>query len=119
MKVIIAGSRNITNKLLVTKAITESGFNITEVVSGCARGVDRLGESVAKDNGIPIRQFPANWELYGKSAGAIRNKDMANYADALIAIWDGKSPGTKNMLNIAKKKGLQIHITMVVSEKVL
>ena len=81
-----------------------------EIVSGNALGVDKIGEKWGKSLGYKIKLFPANWGRYGKSAGYVRNKEMANYADALIAIWDGKSKGTKHMIDIAKKKGLKVFV---------
>lgn len=98
MKVIIAGSRDITDKWTVVEAVGATDWIIDEVVSGAARGVDRLGEEWAAIHNIPVKQFPANWDLYGKRAGFLRNAEMAAYADALIAIWDGKSRGTLNMI---------------------
>ncbi|MEA1980842.1 MAG: hypothetical protein U9N54_07710, partial [candidate division Zixibacteria bacterium] len=74
------------------------------------KGVDKLGEEYAEQNYIPLLKFPANWNKYGKRAGYVRNEEMANNADALIAIWDGKSKGTNHMINIAKKKGLLVAI---------
>jgi hypothetical protein len=114
MKVIIAGSRTITNPYVVGSAVAASGFEITEVVSGGARGIDWLGELWAKLSAKPCTVFPADWETHGKRAGVIRNKQMADYADALIAIWDGKSPGTKNMIEEAKKLGLKVYIYIYV-----
>lgn len=92
MKVIIAGSRTINDIKKVENAIFISGFKVTEVVSGNAKGVDRLGEEWSKNNGISIKKFPANWEKYGKSAGYIRNVEMAKYVGnkgGLIAVWGG------------------------------
>lgn len=103
MRIIIAGSRNITNYEYLSLACELSSFEpITEVVSGCARGVDRLGEEWAERNGVAIRRFPADWDLYGRSAGVRRNAIMADYADALIALWDGMSPGTLDMISRMK-----------------
>lgn len=112
MKVIIAGSRSVQNYDIVKQAIEDSGFlpQITEVVSGTARGVDRLGERWAKENGISVRFFPANWKKYGKKAGMIRNAEMAEYADALIAIWDNESPGTANMIRTMEKLGKKFYV---------
>jgi hypothetical protein len=110
MKTIIAGSRNITQYATVTRAIFEAGFDISEVVSGTARGVDQLGEVWAKRYQIPVKKFPANWDTHGKLAGFIRNTEMAEYADALIAIWDGQSRGTKHMIDIANRKGLKVYV---------
>lgn len=110
MKVIVAGSRSISDYDLVEQAIKESGFEITEIVSGCARGVDRLGEKYAFLNGLAVRAFPANWNMYGKRAGYLRNERMAIYADAVVAVWDGQSKGTKHMIDFAKGKGLHIFV---------
>ena len=112
MKVIIAGSRTITDFNLLKKVITASGFNITEVVCGGARGVDSLGQKWAELNNIPVKLFPANWNAYRKSAGYIRNKQMSDYADALVCIWDGSSKGSKHMLELADKNGLEIYLHM-------
>jgi hypothetical protein len=110
MKTIIAGSRGIDDLTIVNDAVQCSGFTITEVVSGTARGVDRLGEEWANINEKPIKRFPAKWDTHGKSAGVIRNVEMARYAEALIAIWDGESRGTKHMIDVARQKGLQVYV---------
>lgn len=110
MKVIVAGSRSIEDYNIVMDAIAESSFPLTEIVSGHAKGVDALGEKYAKENRIPLKIFEAKWRMLGKRAGYQRNIDMARYADALVAIWDGKSAGTKNMINIAKGYGLKIYV---------
>jgi hypothetical protein len=107
---IIAGGRDFSDY----EYLKEKCFNILpndcEVVSGGAKGADYLGERFAKENEIQIKKFPANWNLHGKSAGPIRNKQMAEYADALICFWDGESRGTKNMIDEATLRGLEIHI---------
>ena len=110
MRVIIAGSRFITDYDLVVKAVKESGFEITEVVCGAANGVDSLGERYAKENGIKLSYFYADWKGLGKRAGHARNIQMGNYGEALIAVWDGESKGTKHMINYAKKKKLLVYI---------
>jgi hypothetical protein len=113
MKVIIAGSRTITNYSLVVEAVKKSGFEITEVVSGGAGGVDRLGEEWAFEHKVPVKKFPADWKKHGKAAGMIRNKQMVEYSDALIAIWDSQSPGTANTIKNAKKKGIKLYVLEV------
>lgn len=110
MKTIIAGSRSIADPNIVSEAIAASGFTITEMVSGGARGVDRLGENWASAANIPIKRFIPDWDSHGKRAGFFRNTEMAEYADALIAIWDGKSRGTGHMISEAAKEGLQISV---------
>ncbi len=106
MNIIIAGSRGITDIKQVEKAmkyaleqwgIQES--DITSIFSGCATGVDRLGEKYASERSIPIEKYPALWDEYGKPAGIIRNILMAGEADALVAVWDGESRGTKHMIS--------------------
>lgn len=110
MKTIIAGSRTITNMLEVELACGESEFFITEVVCGGAAGVDQLGNDWARARKIPVKHFPADWRTHGKSAGPIRNRQMAEYAEALIAVHDGKSRGTKNMIEEATKRGLKVFV---------
>lgn len=102
MKVIIAGGRNFNNYELLKSTINNLNLNITEVVCGEARGADSLGRRYAEENNISIKSFPAKWDLYGKSAGMIRNAEMGAYADYLIAFWDKKSKGTKNMIDYMK-----------------
>lgn len=113
MRVIVAGSREIVDFSIIESAIIKSGFAITEIISGTARGVDKLGELYGEKNNIRVTRFPADWNRYGKSAGYIRNEEMAKNADALIAIWDGKSRGTKNMIDIATKKELKVFVLMM------
>ena len=113
MKTIVAGSRDGFGLADVYTAIARSGFErqITEVVSGGARGVDRFGEMWAQANATPIKQFIPDWNgPLGKAAGHARNRDMGDYADALVALWDGKSKGTKGMIDYAKKKGLKVYV---------
>jgi len=107
VKVIIAGSRTIFDYQLVLRAISESGFEITEVVSGKAPGVDRCGEWWAINNNIPVKEFPASFRGLGRAAGPIRNAEMAEYADALICVHNG-SRGSANMMRVARAMGLKI-----------
>ena len=110
MKTIIAGSRNIADYRIVERTVKESGFTITEVVSGCSRGVDRLGEEWAGRHSIPVKKFPAEWDRYGKSAGPRRNEQMVAYAEALITIWDGQSRGTGHVIGCATQHGLKVYV---------
>lgn len=118
MKVIIAGSRNIDDYALVVETIRRSGYEITEVVSGTAIGVDRLGERWALANSVPVKEMPADWNRFGNSAGPQRNRAMAEYADAAIIIWDGQSKGTRNMIEnmIRRKKPYHIGMTSATLE---
>jgi hypothetical protein len=107
MKTIIAGSRTFDSLSTLNEAIAMVPWEITEVVSGTARGADQLGETWAHAKGIPLKRYPADWDTHGKSAGYIRNEVMAKYGDGLVAFWDGKSRGTEHMINLAKKHGLR------------
>lgn len=101
MKLIIAGSRELGNRLestFVEDLIMEFGIGKPEeVVSGGAHGIDNLGESYASMARVEVSRFPADWDKYGKAAGPKRNRIMASYADALLLIWDGESRGSANM----------------------
>ena len=112
MKVIIAGSRTFSdyNFLRTNCDRLLSQFSNIEIVSGTAQGADQLGERYAREKGYDIKQFPANWDKYGKRAGYLRNDDMAQYADWLIAFWDGTSKGTKHMIDLANKRGIKVEI---------
>ena len=114
MRVVIAGSRDITDYVRLCKLIERSGFEITEVVSGMARGVDRMGQRWAVAHGVPIKEMPANWEKYGKRrAGPIRNRAIAEYCDAGIILWDGKSPGTRDMMNQLRNRDLPFVVDII------
>jgi hypothetical protein len=109
VKTIIAGGRNIIDRQWVDLAVEQSQFEITEVVSGTARGADTLGEEWAARNNVPVKRFPAEWDRLGKSAGYKRNQTMATYAEALILVWDGDSKGSGHMLAIAKALNLKVY----------
>ena len=80
------------------------------VVCGCAKGADKLGACFAHDKGLRVHSYPANWTKHGKRAGILRNVDMAQNADCLIAFWDGESRGTKHMIETALDRGLDVHV---------
>ncbi len=110
MKVIIAGGRDVPHSMavrLIVAALKESGWlnKIETIIEGGARGVDLAAKTFAKHMRWPVMTFEANWEEYGKSAGPIRNKQMAKECDALIAIWDGKSLGTRNIIESVNSLG--------------
>lgn len=119
MKWVITGSRNINDVSLITKildTILEKYGKPTEFIHGNCYGVDKIGERWAFNNNINIKCFPANWTKYGKSAGPIRNKEMADYCskdDVCIAIWDGSSKGTKNMIDTCRKNGIKVEINKI------
>jgi len=129
MKVIVAGSRNITDENLIFRILStihiKHQISITEVVSGRAKGVDSVGEKWAQNNGISTKLFPAKWNDltapntlirknrygdYNARAGFDRNESMAVYSDMLIAFWDGSSNGTAHMIQTAKKHKLTVFL---------
>lgn len=114
-RVIIAGGRDFQDYELLKEKCDNilkerSGTQKIIVVSGAARGADKMGERYANEKGYTIEQYPADWKHLGNAAGPIRNAQMANSADALIAFWDGQSRGTKNMINVARTKGLLVRV---------
>lgn len=102
MKLIIAGGRTFEPSYALINGIIQlhriyRHEPIVEIVSGAASGVDTAGELWASEYNVKVKKFPANWDLYGKSAGPLRNQAMAKYADALLLIWDGESRGSASM----------------------
>lgn len=122
LRIIIAGSRDFNDYELLKREVLNivkydnRPKEYVKIVSGCARGADTLGERFAKEFGLEVNRFPADWDNLGKRAGYVRNAEMAKFAVAdgnyglLIAFWDGKSKGTKHMIDLAEKKGLEVHI---------
>jgi len=110
VRTIIAGSRDCTDYAHVAAAMKGCGWVPTLVLSGCAKGADKLGEEWAKNNGVPVELHPADWTKYGKSAGIHRNLHMAANADALVALWDGESHGTSHMIQAAQGIGLRVFV---------
>ena len=115
-RIIVAGGRDFTDYALLSETLDVIFERYTlhevQIVSGSCRGADALGERYAREHGITIKRFPANWLAYGKAAGPIRNREMAEYAakcdGMLVAFWDGKSRGTASMIRLAEKYGLRI-----------
>lgn len=123
LRIIIAGSRDFNDyKLLkdsmrdILKNTALEDINKIKIISGTARGADQLGERFAKQFKLEVIRFPADWDKYGKRAGYIRNEEMAMYSakddnyGMLVAFWDGESRGTKHMIDLAKKHGLEVHV---------
>ena len=117
MKTIIAGSRCICDAEVLKAAIAESGFLITRVISGDARGVDKLGIEWAHENLVPVETFKPQWVgpdgEYRPYAGNTRNRDMARVSEALIAVWDGRTKGTKSMIKEAERLGLKVFVKLI------
>ena len=116
LRTIIAGSRSITRASAVNDIIESCGWKISQVISGCAKGVDAIGQVWAMKRRIPVLRYPAEWRPrpgeVDSQAGMRRNCYMAKNADALIAVWDGRSSGTKAMINIARARGLRVHVVI-------
>lgn len=98
------------NKLFENKILLDHDKDEIQIISGNAKGIDKLGERYAKENGYKLLLYPANWDKYGKKAGPIRNSEMIKIANLLIAIWDGNSKGTKDIIDKAKSHDITTYI---------
>lgn len=107
MKVVICGGRAFNDMRVLVEAVRDSGFDISEVVSGGASGADSLAIYYANANGIPLRLFKADWKHLGRVAGPLRNREMAQYAEAVIALPGGR--GTADMVRNARMFGLKVY----------
>lgn len=107
MKLLIAGSRTFDDypylKWVIDPLIIE--HKITEIISGGAKGADKLAEKYAKDHNLNMTVVPADWNTYGKSAGYRRNKQMVDMTNFTVVFWDGKSRGTEHTINLAREAG--------------
>lgn len=113
MKIIIAGGRDFENyAYLKEKCDSLIKSDSVTIVSGAASGADSLGVRYAEEKKLKVDLFPANWKEFGKRAGVLRNEAMANYADVLIAFWDGKSRGTRHMIDAAHERGMPTYVFM-------
>ena len=112
----IAGSRTITDIRHVRLAVERCGWEITAVVSGCARGVDMLAIEFAKAEGLPYIEYTVtarDWAREGKAAGVNRSREMIRCSEGLIAVWDGYSRGTKHTIGMAQRSGINLYIHLV------
>jgi hypothetical protein len=114
-KLIVAGGRDFDDyqtlhDTLMQLANTVYHDRAVSIVSGMARGADALGGKFARENDVKLYEFPADWEEYGKRAGFIRNQQMADFSDGLLAFWDGKSRGTAHMIETMRKAGKPVHL---------
>ena len=123
VKLAIIGSRDFTDYDKLCKTINkyflqvdfkgDDSYGIDEIISGAARGADLLGAKFAKENGIKLTEFPALWDVYGKSAGFRRNEDIVKSADCVLSFWNKTSRGTQNALNHAKNHNKETIIIYV------
>ena len=120
MRVIVAGSRFFENYEFVSSQLDGilKDTNVTQIICGMANGVDLLGKRYAKEKGLIVCEFPADWDKYKKAAGPIRNRQMAEHGLLLILFWDGKSPGSKNMLETMKRMNKKI-IEIIIPKELL
>lgn len=113
-KLVVAGGREFNDYPLLKERLDfflmDVDIKDIEIVSGKARGADFLGERYAEENGILIKEFPADWDTHGKRAGYIRNSEMASYGTHCVVFWDGVSKGSKMMIELAKRKGLVVRV---------
>lgn len=116
MIVSITGSRTITDYKLVCQAVNESKFDVTKIISGGAGGVDALARIYAYNHGIPFEEYPANWKLFGKRAGPIRNKEMEKQIEAAVVIWNGASKGTKHYIELVKASKKPLYLKQVANK---
>ena len=130
LRIIIAGGRDFadfdllkkeTNRIIKMIVETKIPKEKVTIVSGCAKGADALGEKYATTYGLKLHKIPANWEKFGNRAGYLRNREMAKFVSGmdeeverpkgvLIAFWDGKSRGTKHMIETAKNFKLDVYV---------
>ena len=110
IKLIIAGCRNFQDDRIFRSIMEKLTIAPDEIVCGMAKGADEMGRQWAIANGIPVKEFPPDWDAYGNAAGPIRNKAMAEYGTHLLAFWDGKSRGTAGMIDLAKRHDLKVKV---------
>lgn len=114
LKVIIAGGRDYIpqqkHKQQILHLLSNHSPKEIEIVSGGARGADKFGEDIAKEMGYNLSVFKADWDKHGKAAGYIRNAEMKEYSDCLIALWDSESRGTANMIEQMMNAGKPVRI---------
>ena len=118
MNIAIAGCRDYTNydeaAAFIDMCICKyAKVNDIVILSGGCRGADALGEKYAKEHGHDILRFPAKWDIYGRTAGIVRNKEIAVAANLVICFWDKKSKGTKNLIENANKMGKVLYIKVI------
>lgn len=116
MKLIIAGSRDLDGISYVSDALLDSPWSmekLSEVVHGGADGIDSSAEEWANLFNVSTTVFEPDWDKHGKAAGPIRNAEMAEYGDALVAVWDGESRGTRSMIEKALDEGIEVYVKVV------
>lgn len=109
MRIVIGGSRNYNNYEYFAETLDhllcDVAKNEITILSGHCKGVDLMAECYAKERGISLELYPADWDAYGRAAGPMRNKIMVENCDLVIAFWDGSSKGTRSLIDYARKQG--------------
>lgn len=120
-KLIVAGSRGFNDYGLLSKtlfSLAETTYKdvAVSIVSGMARGADALASDFARQHGVTLYEFPADWNAYGKRAGFLRNEAMGRFADGLLAFWDGESNGTRHMISFMENQSKPVHTQIFVTD---
>jgi hypothetical protein len=113
VRLIVAGTRTFTDRERLYAELDRRSHVISEIVHGGAPGADRLAWDWAIARDVASMRFPAQWEKYGRAAGPIRNAEMAKYGNELLAFWDGRSPGTANMIAQANARWLPVTVISI------
>lgn len=108
MRLAVVGSREFNDYEFMKKILEH--YPCTQIISGGAKGADSLAKQYSAEKGILLKEFLPNWDVYGKSAGFIRNKRIVAASDEVVAFWDGESKGTKHTIDIAEESGKPVHI---------
>jgi hypothetical protein len=110
LKIGVVGSRGFNDYKLLKDTLDKYLDSVYLIVSGGAKGADQLGEKWANENGIKTLIFKPEWDKFGKVAGFLRNKDIVDHSDIIIAFWDGMSRGSEDTIKQAKKAGKEVII---------
>jgi hypothetical protein len=112
LKVIVAGGRDFNDYNLLAEKLDKLFSKRADVliVSGMAKGVDSLAVKYAEENKLRVSEFHAKWQKFGNASGFRRNVEMARFADACVCFWNGKSPGTKHMIDTARRMNLKLRV---------
>lgn len=106
----VIGGREFSDYARLSRVLDSAKSPITEIVSGMARGADQLGARYARERGIWVRELVPLWDLYGKRAGFLRNSDIIETAEVVVAFWDQISKGTADGIAKARKRGIPVHV---------